>query len=131
MQTVWTHIKTHRILVLCLTLSDSVLERIFREKSADKSMKNYTGCKKLKSCPFQLIPGRRQTKTLILSMNVDQKWLETEFLIAICRPTGNKFQSKTLFLAIFDPLSSIMKSVFDCHLPGVEPTQLCNNCLHG
>ena len=37
---------------------------------------------------------------LILSTNVDQKSLETEFSIAICRPTGDKWQSKTLFLAI-------------------------------
>ena len=54
-------------------------------------------------------------------MNVDQKSLETEFLIAICRPTGDKCQSKTLFLAIFDPRSPIVKSVFYCRLPGVIP----------
>ena len=47
------------------------------------------------------------------------EWLETEFLIAICHPTGDKWQSKTLFLAIFDPRSSIVKVVFDCHLSGV------------
>ena len=35
-------------------------------------------------------PDMRQSKTLLLSTNVDQKWLETEFLIAICRPTGDK-----------------------------------------
>ena len=56
-------------------------------------------------------PDRGQSKTLILSMKVDQKSLETEFLIAICRPTGDKWQSKTLFLAIFYLCSS---SVFDC-----------------
>ena len=56
-------------------------------------------------------------------MNVDQKLLATEFSIAICRPTGNKWQSKTLFLAIFDPLLSIVKSIFDCHLPGVISIQ--------
>ena len=56
---------------------------------------------------------------LILSTNVDQKTLETEFLIAICRPTSDKWQSKTLFLAIFDPRSSIVKSVFEFRLPGV------------
>ena len=64
-------------------------------------------------------PGRRQSKTLKLSTNVDQKSLETVFSIAICRPTGDKWQSKTLFLAIFDPRLSIDKSVFDCRLPGV------------
>ena len=50
----------------------------------------------------------------ILSTNVGKKSLETEFLIAICRPTGDKWQSKTLFLVIFDPRSLIVKSVFDC-----------------
>ena len=44
------------------------------------------------------------------------KWLETEFSIAICRRTGNKWQLKALFLVIFDPNSSIIKSVFDCRL---------------
>ena len=33
-----------------------------------------------------LTPNRRQSKTLILSANVDQKSLETEFSIVICRP---------------------------------------------
>ena len=55
----------------------------------------------------------------ILSRYVDQKSLETEFLIAICRHTGDKWQSKTLFLSIFDLPSSIVDSIFDCHLPGV------------
>ena len=47
------------------------------------------------------------------------KSLEADFSIAICRPTGDKWQSKTLFLAIFDPISSIFESVFDCRLSGV------------
>ena len=55
----------------------------------------------------------------ISSRNVDQKLLETEFLIAICRQTGDKWQSKTLFLSIFDLRLSIVDSVFDCCLPGV------------
>ena len=66
-------------------------------------------------------PGRRQSKTLILSANVDQKSLETEFLIAICRQSDDKCQWKTLFLSIFDPRSSIVKSVFDSQLPSVHP----------
>ena len=45
-------------------------------------------------------PDRRQSKTLILSTNIDQKSLETQFLIAFCRPTGNKWPLKTLFYAI-------------------------------
>ena len=39
---------------------------------------------------------------LILSTNVDQTSLETEFLIAICQLTADKLQSKTLCLANFD-----------------------------
>ena len=64
-------------------------------------------------------PGRHQSKTLILSINIDKKSLETEFSIAICRQIGDKWQSKTLFLSIFDQRLSIVKSVFDCCLPGV------------
>ena len=58
----------------------------------------------------------------ILSTNIDKKLLKkTEFLLAICRPTGDKWQTKTLFLAIFDPRSSIVKSFFDCRLSSVNP----------
>ena len=61
---------------------------------------------------------------LKLSTNVDKKSLETEFSVAICHITGDKWQWKTLFLAIFDPHSSIIKSVFDCvfdcNLPGLQ-----------
>ena len=63
--------------------------------------------------------GDNRSVNLILSMNVNQKSLETEFLIAICRPTGDKWQLKTLILAVFDLHYSIVKSVFDCRLPGV------------
>ena len=52
-------------------------------------------------------------------MNVDRKSLETEFSIAICRLIGDKWQSKTLFLAVFDRRSTIVKCVFDCRLSGV------------
>ena len=60
------------------------------------------------------IPGRLQSKTLILSTIVDQKSLETDILIAICRR-----QLKTLFLGSFDPRPLIAKSIFDCGLPDV------------
>ena len=69
---------------------------------------------------YSITPGRRQSKTSILSTNVDQKSLETEFSIVICRPTGAIWQSKTPFLSIFDPRLSIVQSVFDCRLPGVS-----------
>ena len=68
----------------------------------------------------RLTPGRRQSKMLIPSTNIDQKLLETEFLIAICCLTGDIWKSKTLFLVIFVPCLSIVKSVFDCPLPGVR-----------
>ena len=35
-------------------------------------------------------------------MNADQNSVETVFSIAICRQPGDKWQLKTLFLAIFD-----------------------------
>ena len=61
-------------------------------------------------------------------MNVAQDSLETEILIAIFRQLGDKWQSKTLFLAIFDPHPSIVKSVFDCRLTGVITTdKTCAN----
>ena len=65
--------------------------------------------------------GRRQSKTPILSRNVDQKSIETVFSIAICRHSGDKWESKTLFLSIFDLRSSIVDNVFDCHLHSVTP----------
>ena len=40
--------------------------------------------------------------------------------MAICRPFGDKWQSKTLFQTIFDQRSSIIKSVYDCRLPGLS-----------
>ena len=64
-------------------------------------------------------PGGQQLKMSILSTNVDQKSLETEFSIAICSPNGYKWQSKPLFLAIYDPSLSTVKSIFDCRLPDV------------
>ena len=62
---------------------------------------------------------RRQSKTLIISTNVSQKSLETEFSNAICCSTVDKWQTKTLFLAILEPRSSIVKSIFECRLSGV------------
>ena len=67
-------------------------------------------------------PGRQQSKTPILSRNVDQKSIETVFSIAICRHTGDKWESKTLFLSIFDPRSSIVDNVFDFRLSGETKT---------
>ena len=59
-------------------------------------------------------PNRRQSKMLIhvLSTNVDQNSLEIEFLIAICHQTGDKWQSKTLYLAIFHPRFGLLLRAF-------------------
>ena len=54
-----------------------------------------------------ITPDRRQSKTL-LTIYKDQISLETVFLIAICRQSGDKWQSKTLFLTIFDLRLSIV-----------------------
>ena len=75
-------------------------------------------------CGTHYTPGRWQLKTPILS-------LETEFLIAICRHTGDKWQSKTLFLSIFDPHSSIVDSIFNCCLPGVHYMGMYMNGTNG
>ena len=40
-------------------------------------------------------------ETDVLRKHRFQKSLETVFLIAICRPSGDKWQAKTLFLMIF------------------------------
>ena len=50
---------------------------------------------------------------IMLLTNVGKKSLETEFWITICGPTGDKWQSKTLFLVIFDRRSTIVKKIFD------------------
>ena len=47
------------------------------------------------------------------------KYLEPAFSIANRGPNGDKWQFKTLFLSVFDPRLSIVKSVLDCHLFGV------------
>ena len=86
-----------------------------------------TALQHLRDTDASHIPDRRQSKTLVLSKNVDQKSLKTEFLIAICRWTGDKWQSKTLFLVILDPRSSIVMSIFDCRRSGViHCVQSCN-----
>ena len=55
----------------------------------------------------------------ILSKNVDQKSIEAVHSIAVCRHTGDKWQSKAQLLLIFDLRLSIVDIVFDCLLPGV------------
>ena len=53
-------------------------------------------------------PDRGQSNTLSTMTNTGQKSTETVFFIAICCQCGDKWQSKTLFLTIFDICSSIV-----------------------
>ena len=63
---------------------------------------------------------------LMLSTKADPRSLETELSTVICCPTGDKWQSKTLFPAICDPWFSIVQSVFDCRLSDmIEERILC------
>ena len=64
-------------------------------------------------------PGRRQSKKLSTIDERGSKIDRNSFSIAICRQCGDKWQSKTLFLTIFDLRSSIVLAFFDCRLPGV------------
>ena len=41
-------------------------------------------------------------------------------MVSICRPTGDRWQSKTLFLPVFDPRSSIVKVVFAIDLSPIR-----------
>ena len=59
-------------------------------------------------------PDRRQSETLILSMNVDRSSLKTEFSIV-----GRQMTIENTVSSDFDPRSSIVKGVFDCNLSGV------------
>ena len=78
----------------------------------------------------RLTLSRRQSKTPILLRSEDQKSLKTEFSIAICRHTGKKWQSKTLFLSIFSPHSSIVDSIFGYRLPGVRLQSMVHQHIH-
>ena len=83
---------------------------ILQEKSSRESWMIYFTC---------LLTHRVGGKPPTLSSNIDQESIETVFLIAICHLTVDKWQSKTLFLSIFDPRLSIVDYVFDCSLPSV------------
>ena len=56
--------------------------------------------------------------TVILFPSADSRRVY-EFVIAICRPTGDKWQSETQFIGIFNPRSLIVKIIFDRRLSGV------------
>ena len=60
------------------------------------------------------------------SAKADQKSIETVFTIAICRQCGDKWQSKTLYLTIFDLHSSIVLAF----LIAAYPVCLCEQRLN-
>ena len=62
------------------------------------------------------ILDRQQSKTLILSTNVDKNARNRVFDCPIC---PNNCRSKTLFLAILYLCLSIFKRVYDCPQSGV------------
>ena len=64
---------------------------------------------------MEFTPDRRQSKSLILSANVEQNSLNRVFLLSFAAS-----HSKTLFLAIFDLRSSIVKDAFDFRISGVD-----------
>ena len=64
--------------------------------------------------------GRWQSKTLILSTNVDQKSLETVFLNFYLSPNWPQMAIKSTVSSDLCPRSSIVKRVFDCRLPGLS-----------
>ena len=70
-------------------------------------------------CFSVITPGRRQSKTPLLSRSVDQKSIETVYSTAICAPLATNGNRKHLFLLIFDRRSSIVDNIFNCRLPGV------------
>ena len=57
------------------------------------------------------------------------KMQETVFSIAICRQLGDKWQSKTLILTIFDLSSFGSINIFDCRLPDVITHSYLEDCV--
>ena len=55
----------------------------------------------------------------ILSRNMDKISIETVFRLPFVA-SGATNRSKTLFLSIFDPRSSIVDNVFNCRLSGLK-----------
>ena len=70
-------------------------------------------------CPLLLTPDRRQSKThLTIDERESKKTLETVFSIAICRQSGDKWHSKTLFLTLWSTFLDTI-DVFHCNISGV------------
>ena len=63
-------------------------------------------------------PSRRQSRTLILSTNINKNARNIVFDCHLSPDRRQKAIDNTVS-SYFDPRSSIVKSVFDCHLPCV------------
>ena len=64
---------------------------------------------------FFITPGRWKSKTLILSTNADQKWIKQGLLLSFV----NRLAIVNTVSCDYYPRSSIVKSVFNCRLPGM------------
>ena len=93
-----------------------------KQSTQECVFKNYFSYFSTKTCVVgtHITPGWRQSKTAIPSTNVDKTSLEAEFSIFICRQSATNVNQKTLFLSNLDPRPSIVKSVFDCRMSGVQ-----------
>ena len=74
-----------------------------------------------------ITPGQAAIEYTYIIGERRSKYLKPEFSIANRGPNGDKWQSKTLFLSVFDPRLSIVKSVFDCHLFSVSLVRNVHN----
>ena len=68
---------------------------------------------------YFITPGRRQSKTLILSTNVDKKIVRNRVFHCHLSPNWRQMAIENTVSSDFDPRSSIVQSVFDCRLTGV------------
>ena len=64
---------------------------------------------------FFITPGRSQSKTLMLSTNADQKSIKQGFLLSFVA----RLAIVNTVSCDYYPRSSIVKSVFNCRLPGM------------
>ena len=84
--------------------------KLLMQKGASESIYQNLWCCHFR-CDFHVAFSHRvggNRKRSSQSTKADQKSKETVFSIVICRQSGDKWQSKTLFLTIFDLRSSIV-----------------------
>ena len=73
----------------------------------------------------QITPGRRQSKTLINTIDERRsKLVRNRVVDCHLSPDWRQIAIENTVSSDFDPRSSIYKSVFDCRLPSVQMRQL-------